>query len=215
MITYICHRRDRPGPRALDEVERYSLLAGEWETVADLPGIFTSPPSMVVYKDKILVYSMQQLNDNETEGLLLAYDPETDTWTQLLSEILSVIDLDDFSPVLVVEDDHCYRVMFVNDVAQVNRLTLQLDNTAPLTGQLCSSHNPTDQTEVPIDPAAGPFCINKRLFVNLRGYIHRLNCTLENMYSGDSDNAGWEEFSLDSSAAFVNFTFDKNIYSVL
>ena len=193
-------------------VERYSLLTGEWEKVANLP-VTLEYLSAIAYKDKILVYGV--LRDNESQECLFAYDPETDTWTQLLPDLVEDPHYAFIPPFLVVEDHDCYRVKYVNNVAQVNRLTLQLDNTAPLTGQLCSSHNPTDQTEVPIDPAAGPFCINKRLFVNLRGYIHRLNCTLENMYSGDSDNAGWEEFSLDSSAAFVNFTFDKNIYSVL
>ena len=199
-----------PGPWPLDEVERYSLLTGEWETVAELPEALTSP-SAVVYKDKILVYGMLQLSNNGP-GLLLAYDPDTDTWTELLSEITSVMSLNDFSPVLVVEDNHCYRVMYVNDVARVNRLTLQLDNTTPLTGQLGSSHNPSDQAEMSIEPDAGPFCINKRVFVNLRGYVHRLDITVENMHSGDCDDTrGWEQINgvMGITAACVNFTFDK------
>ena len=196
-------------------VERYSLLTEEWEKVANLP-VNLKYPSAIAYQDKILVYGVQRYNDSQ--GFLFVYDPETNTWIQLLAELVAVSigrrgrRIRNFHPVLVMEGNDCYRVKYVNDVAQVNRLTLQLDNIVTCTGQLCSSHNPADQTNISGDTHEGSFCINKRIFVNLRGYIHRLNCTLESVSSRDT--SGWEEINwLDSSAACINFTFDK--YSVL
>ena len=207
--------------RQFIKAERYDLLTGEWEAVANLPVALTAP-SAVAYNGKILVYGVRRdRNDLRTVyGSLLAYDPESDTWTQLLTEIVedpfpsSMYDQRyiKFAPVLVVENDECYRVKYVFNVAHVNRLILQLDNTAPYTGQLCSPHTPSDQSIVSRDRHVGTFCINKRLFLNLHGYIHRLEIILENVYSlpSDYDLSGWAGINeVGLAPACVNFTFDK------
>ena len=212
---------DRRQFKILDEVECYSLQTGFWEVVANLP-VSLSAPSAVVYKDNILVYGVLGMEDYDlrtVDASLLAYDPQGDTWTQLLTEVVqnpfreSSEKVKNYPLVLVVENNVCYRVKYVDNVAQVNRLTLQLDNTAPYTGQLCSPHNPSDQTTLAVSRDAGPFCINKRIFVNLRGYVHRLDINVDTQVNADgvAGGCGWERINcIDScAAACATFTFDK------
>ena len=199
-------------------VERYSLVTGEWEVVPYLPAMLQSP-SVVAYKDHLLVYGVLGSGMGFVHGWLVAYDPQSTRWTVLLTELLQGPNsrhiVNDFWPVLVVDNRECYRVRYVNKVAQVNRLTLQLHDTDVSSGTLCSLHNPADQTKVCVYPDVGPFCINNRVFVNLPGYVHRLDATMEvEAYNGSSpeedcwDMITWQKIN-DSDMTCVKFTFDK------
>ncbi|XP_072050407.1 kelch-like protein 26 isoform X3 [Amphiura filiformis] len=180
--------------RLQQNVERFKMEIREWEEVRSLP-VALRMISSVVYQNVILVYGIRVINTMGIgrQGSLFAFDPVRNTWISLASEFLPINrELEDgvdanpnLPPVLVVEKGKCYRIIYYGSkTPRVSHVTINLNGASATFSKL---HNPEDQEFVGRrNYKAGAFAINKRLFVNLNGYVHRLTMCLD--YFGDESN---------------------------
>ena len=187
--------------RHQQNVERFNLQSGVWEEVPNLP-VALRLFCAVAYKNVLLVYGIRVINTMGIgrQGSLFAYDPARSTWTSLASEFLPInrelenglIINPQLPPALVIEEGECYRVIYYGSKsARVSQLTLNLGSSRNQSATFSPCVSPEDQELVgQHNTDAGAFTINKHIFVNLNGYIHRLDVMLDNNENTSTDKDG-------------------------
>ncbi|XP_072050406.1 kelch-like protein 26 isoform X2 [Amphiura filiformis] len=184
--------------RFQQKVERYELETQEWEEVPSLP-VALRTTSSVVYQNIILVYgiSVTHTMGIGRQGSLFAFDPVRNTWISLTSEFVPINrELENgmwanprLHPALVIEKGECYRILYYGSATPtVSHVTINLDDNPSAT--FSELHNPEDQFIMGLyNFQAGAFAINKRMFVNINGYIHSLAACPDEVEPNDEETS--------------------------
>ena len=208
-------------------VNRFDIANKEWEQLPAQPIDETFEWSVpIAYEGKILFYGGKHWHYEEfVMHKMLEYNPDTNSWQDILTERLRYTGNSFVAPVLFKLRNNIYRIMYkktrrhdsiVDFVLKpvVNRLefeTFKADMTVSVGEEISQDWIPESKV--------GAFRIQDDVFVNARGYIHRTNLKIKLDQTSDVDLQAWERFALKwdnhlllgllENSNVILFTFDK------
>ena len=154
-------------------VERYSIAHDKWEVLPPMPHACMSP-STAALSGKIYVYGRKEYSADEY--ILQVFTPSTSadgTWNVILQEKFDRL-IDVYKPVLTQQNGKVYRVAYFRNMnmqysCRVNQLDVETLRFGSNEDQ-CLDRRVRDFTnQHPIT-----FCIDGRLYANVKGYIYDL-----------------------------------------
>ena len=203
-----------------DDVERFDIEKGEWETLAHLPERFNMT-SAISYQGRILVYGILR----QENYMMLEYRQDTDTWEIVLLDPLQNPNHDRYDPsvpLVFVHHGLVYRVVYEKTPksrmlwwARDDRImnqhkpsvvhNLRIDGP----GTEVSIGDRIDQNLIPLN-LCGALRIQDEVLVNARGFIVQTNLKIGKDQKADVDLSSWGSIEVghhDSNVTY--FTFDK------
>ena len=153
--------------------EHYNLNTDQWETLPQLPKYCRPTLSAVVYNDRILVLGEES---NDLSHLML-FHPETKQWEVLLSEKIPSRIMLTLPPVLVVHEQHCYRVTFDKGTPSKQLIRVTTNNGVTEATVEPLIHNVPEQENLTKNNASysSIFCIDDSKYIRLT----RRDCTFK------------------------------------